>query len=483
MGVAGGVIMSFIALGSPMLYLTIGLIVCGVALTLYLNMGLRSLSVIVVIIVLAVGFFRTEYAEYCIHQTKERLTPGQHELLAGVVDGEPAIIGAHQRFVLRTHDDVRIRVTTDRYPAVSFGDHILLTGSIQLPDVFETDTGRTFNYPTFLHARGVTHVSLFPEITVLGTHERSLRRVLFASKQWFLDRIGRALPEPHASLVGGVTVGAQDALGEELLDDFRGTGLIHIVVLSGFNIAIVVLALRWLLAWAPRYVAFGAASVGIILFALLVGGGATVIRASIMGLLGLMSIMLPGRHGDIVRGLMFAGLVMIVWNPYVLLFDPSFQLSFLATLGLIYLAPFFIDRLAWVPMRWGLREIVAATIATQVFVLPLLVYMNGVVSSTSVLSNVLVLPVIPFIMLFGSIAGVVGSIGLPIAYVASILVSYVLGVVDLLARVPTVTLPAFPVWIVIVVYSVYAFQILRVEKEKARNAKRSAPPQTITRIS
>src|SRR5690606_5955202 len=137
---------------------------------------------------------------------------------------------------------------------------------------------------------------------------------------------------------------------------------------------------------------FGA--VGIILFAIMVGGGATVVRASIMALLSLIA-RATGRLYEVTIALIVAGFIMVLWSPRVLVFDPSFQLSFLATLGLIHATPLFERWLRMIPEYFSLRTIISATLGTQLFVLPLLLFMTGVFPMYSPLANALVLPAVP----------------------------------------------------------------------------------------
>ena len=134
----------------------------------------------------------------------------------------------------------------------------------------------------------------------------------------------------------------------DLLQLFRIVGLIHIVVLSGYNMTVVADGVARLFRFLSLRSRTVVGTVLIILFSLMVGGGATVIRAAIMTILALIARTL-GRVADAGRLLFIAGIIMLLENPRILLGDPSFQLSFLATLGLIYLSPLVEKRLMWIP--------------------------------------------------------------------------------------------------------------------------------------
>ena len=112
-----------------------------------------------------------------------------------------------------------------------------------------------------------------------------VKRALFSLKGWLIGNISATIPEPDSSLLGGLLFGAKRSLGAEWLDQFRKAGIIHIVVLSGYNITIVANSVTSFFSFLPRVVGSAFGAVSIILFAIMTGGSATVVRSSIMALL------------------------------------------------------------------------------------------------------------------------------------------------------------------------------------------------------
>ena len=165
-----------------------------------------------------------------------------------------------------------------------------------------------------------------------------------------------------------------------------------------------------------------------------------------------------GRTYAMTRALFLAGFLMVLQNPKILVFDTSFQLSFVATLGLIYLAPKLEEYFGWMPTRWQLREFATATIATQIFVLPILLYKMGTLSLVAVPVNLLILPTVPIVMLIGFLTGMVGFVGtlvsLPFAYLTHFILTYQLLVVDLFADLPFASIEVgnFPLWLAVTLY-------------------------------
>ena len=143
-----------------------------------------------------------------------------------------------------------------------------------------------------------------------------------------------------------------------------------------------------------------------------------------------------------------------MWNPHTLLYDPGFQLSVIATIGLIRFSPPLEKRLTWIPERLGLRSIAAATLGTQIAVLPLLLYMTGTLSLVALPANLAVLPAIPLAMISAAVAGAVGILhggaGMIVGIPSYILLEYAIAMTGFFASIPfsAVALPVFPGWVV-----------------------------------
>ena len=300
---------------------------------------------------------------------------------------------------------------------------------------------------------------------VTSLHEyRGNRSVsmLLRWKQSWLQTISLLIPEPASSLAGGLVVGAKRSLGDAWLSAFRDTGIIHIVVLSGYNLTLVANSIIRMTAVLPRTLGLGLGVLGVTGFAVMVGAGATVLRASIMAIIGMFAVYLV-RPYMLLRALILAAVVMVLCNPFVLVFDPGFQLSFLATIGLVFVSPLFERRLSFITESLGLRGIVSATFATQLTVLPLLLYQIGAVSLVAPFVNVLILPLVPLVMGLTFIAGMVGAysilIATPFAWVGYLFLSYMFYVVHIFAKLPfaSVSLPVMPVWLLVLIYSIPYF--------------------------
>ena len=382
---------------------------------------------------------------------------GSEVSFTGVVVREPDVRDRYTNLIVTSDDfDHKILVRASAYETFKYADTLEIRGMLEEPENFEGTEGRIFNYRGYL-AKDDIYYLLTPTKVVVRAERTTSTGILLVVKQKYLDALKRTLPEPSAALAGGITVGERRSLGVELTQDFRDTGLIHIVVLSGYNVSIIVIAVLSILIFLPQRLRYSIAIIFIVLFTVLVGASATTVRAALMGGIAAIGVM-AHRNYDALHALIIAGFAMLLWNPYLLLYDPSFQLSFVATLGLLLGTPLLSAHLSFLSEKGGLRELVAATIATQIAVLPLLVYMMGNVSLVALPVNILVLPVLPLAMLLVFIVGVVGMVSatfaLPIIFLAHGVLVYVVELVEMFASLPfaTMNISAFPFWVVVVVY-------------------------------
>ncbi len=413
----------------------------------------------------ALGLLRIETAAWQFGHSPLATVAGEEIELVGVVIKEPDVREKATHLYVRTETDT-ILVTTDRYTGIAYGDEVLVTGTLKEPESFVSELGREFNYPAYLLARGVEYQVSFADVETLSSgNGNTFMTSLFAIKAQLLKGIESVLTEPQAGLGEGLLLGVKQALGEELEAAFRTSGIIHIVVLSGYNVMIVVEFILLILAFfLPRRPRLLTGIVVVAGFALLVGLSATVVRASVMAGLLLLAQFL-GRTYDLPRALLFAGAVMVFLNPYLLLYDLGFQFSFMATLGLILVAPRFETFISDGLSSLSIKEFLVATLATQVAVLPLLLYYIGEVSLIAVVVNVLVLPIVALAMLSTFVAGVLGivstTLALPFAFVAHLVLSYIIGVALFFSSLPfaSFVVPPFPAWGVFALYGVIGFLV------------------------
>jgi competence protein ComEC len=383
--------------------------------------------------------------------------------LTGIVSSEPDV---HDRFT-----NLRLRVTaitlrngattpvsglvllrTLPYPPIPYGAQVTAVGDLQTPP-----ENSDFSYRDYLARQGIHSLMPTPRLSVQATDQgHPIYHAIYAFKLTAQATIARQLPDPQAALLTGILLGNDNGLPPDLAEDFRTTGMTHIIAISGFNIAILIALLVSLSEpFLGRRGAAVFAMIGIALYTIMVGADASVVRAAIMGSLYLFTNRWLGRPNVGFVSLFAAGFVMTLINPYTL-WDVGFQLSFAATLSLmLYADPFtqwthrhlrrLVDRKLARQIMNVLSEAVIITLAAQVLTLPLLVAYFRQLSLVSLPANALILPAQPAVMIWGGASTLAGmalpSVGQWLAYIAWIFLTYTIALVRMFAAVPFAAIP------------------------------------------
>lgn len=333
--------------------------------------------------------------------------PGQSVRLIATVDAPVETRGATSTVIARidavdSPPDLapprgRLHIVLPALPAVELGDVIEVEGRVHPTDPAQPQGRR-------LLAREVVATAAFPRVRPVGRADAdSVPRLVQRLRGAIEATAGRILPEPHASLLVGLMIGSASGMPEQFRSALVASGLTHVVVASGYNVTLVAAALRWGIRLGPP-VGPMAPLAGVLAFTLLTGGTAPSVRAALMAGVALLAGA-TGRGHDALIALALASSAMILHDP-LLIVDLSFQLSALATLGLIALSPRIAAFTPRIPRLLG--EPLAATIAAELATAPLLAVTFAQLSLLAPVTNVLVAPLIP-------IATIGGALGIALA--------------------------------------------------------------------
>ena len=338
---------------------------------------------------------------------------GQVVSVSGEIVDEPSIGVTNQKLTVDVQEgkaNTKILISTNFDEGYTYGDEVQFTGTLKKPDNFITDTGKEFDYINYLHKDGILYVMSYPTITIVSRGNGNfIQSILFSAKEKFLEKMNIAISSPENIFMGGLILGEKSSFSQELRQNFVNTGTIHIIALSGYNVTIVAEWFMKLFGFLPQNFGIGAGIFSILLFILMTGASSTAIRAGIMATLALIA-RATGRNYDVARALMLAAIIMILINPLTLVYDVSFELSFIATIAVIFFTPKIEKYFLWVTERFGLRDIVSVTAAAYIFVTPFILYKMGNLSLVALPANILVLPFVPFTMMLGFITGFLGLI-------------------------------------------------------------------------
>ncbi len=222
-------------------------------------------------------------------------------------------------------------------------------------------------------------------------------------------RISLALPGDEGILIAGILYGERN-LSSFSKDLFRRAGLTHIIAVSGSNFTLIITVIFSILLgfgfW--RHQAFTITTASMILFFGFVGFSASVARAALMGWILLLSRHL-GRSNNIWYLCLLVAFLLCLYDPWMLIYDAGFALSFLATMGLVLFTPILMDHMKFIPSIGGLREAAATTFSATLMTLPYVSLVFDRISLAGLFTNLIAVPIVPWAMLFGFISAIFGG--------------------------------------------------------------------------
>jgi len=374
------------------------------------------------------------------------------------------------------HDGVtgNVLITDQRqWPVFEYGDPVSVYGKLQLPEPIDT-----FQYDQYLSRYNIYSLMYRGNISLVEAKNTShITKYLYRIKTVFESQINKLYPEPHASFMAGLLTGSRKGIPQDRLEDFNKTGLTHIIAISGYNITIVITVIMSALFWLPTRLRYSASIASIILFTLFVGASAAVVRAAIMGILGLLALQ-AGHKTSARLSVLWTALLMISWNPKILWYDASFQLSFLAVIGLIEISPLLEPYLTRVPRTLAMRESLTMTIAAQITATPLIILLFGRLSLISPVTNLLVAPALPLAMLIGFTGTLISFISMPlglaISYCGWATLEWVLFIAKIGARIPLASIGIRAPYIILMLY--YMCLVIAIHRAKSSSSLESKEP-------
>lgn len=295
-----------------------------------------------------------------------------------------------------------------------YGDILQLQGRVDLPE--PPGNPGAFDYRTWLNRQGIAatlYVEDAKNIRLLGRGGNFFKQTAFTLRDNLEKIFDQTMTKNHAVILKGLLFGTRGEIPRDVQQAFNETGLVHILSVSGYHVglvaALVIALLR--LARAPvQYTAWITIPV-LIFYAFMTGLGPAVLRSTLMAILLLLAHHL-GRPQDWPTTLAAAAGFILILNP-LSLYDIGFQLSFVATWGLLYLIPRINDLLPKLPSSISL--LITVPLAAQAATLPLVVLYFNLVSPVSVLANLLTTHLVVLVMLFGGLALMGGVVYLPLA--------------------------------------------------------------------
>lgn len=358
------------------------------------------LYVLLIIVLNRCGIFLPERNSSLLDNTKENITE-----LTGKVVTEPIQKNEKQQFVLEIYNvngqkikKEKTLVWASQSYNVEYGDIVFVSGKMSVPEkpVFPY----VFDYNLYLQREHIYTIFYQENFELIEKKPDRIKQFSFKIKKNIENKTDIFFKEPFSSILKSMITGNKSSLDKDIKEDFTNTGLIHILVISGLHIGFcaAIFMFCFKLFGLKLNCIYLLTIPAIFFYVLLTGANPPAVRAAIMVSCLLVALMLK-REPLIYNALALSALIILIINPQSL-FTASFQLSFLATIGIIYLYPKFSKCFGKIKNKYisFVWDIFSVTLSAQIALVPLLVFYFGKISIVSFILNLMVVPVIPFII-------------------------------------------------------------------------------------
>lgn len=396
-------------------------------------------------------------------QNRSNYSNGQFIILSTTLLNQPQISGNFQKFTVQTSPLDKVLIITSDYPRFNYGDSVVISGKVEKQVLSNKKITTTIFLPKIESAKNSesSPINIFNNILVFTSKIRQ-NLILFFQK---------TLPSQEASLLLGIVFGFKENMPKGFMDNLRFSGVLHVIAASGMNVTMTAGFLMAIFSVIfKRRLAVLISIIGIIFYCFLAGFQPSIIRATIMGSLFLVA-QLFGRQNFSAYSLILAGYGMLFFSPE-LIFDIGFQLSFLSTMGLIYIKP-IIDKIRVLKKLSFVSDDLTTSIAAQLATLPILLLNFGSYSIVSLLVNALVLWTVSFLMIFGGIGAILGLIFEPIGkvflYITLPLLFFFEGVVNFFSQFKlSISFDSFPIAFALAYYCFVLAIVIYLKKNSSR---------------
>src|SRR3989338_4810285 len=465
-------------------YFLLGFFVIGIVAIIFSFLHKKYYITIIgfCLLFLVLGVLRFQIFEFTIANDPLRMFNDFPEKVAiiGFIAGEPDIRNNLQKLLISTEKLVingqeapvqgKLLITVGNFSEAHYHylDQVKLVGKLKTPPAFEE-----FNYKNYLLKEGIYSVMDYTAVQLLAKKHSytpityGYEKILWL-KSKLITSIDQYLFPPHSFILKGMVFGSDKEMPKDLKDQFNVTGLSHVTAVSGSNIVVLISLCTTFLLFLGfwRGQAFYLAVAFIAVYIALIGFPASGVRAAIMGCIALLAQKL-GRQNTTSRILVLAGALMLLQNPPLLYYDIGFQLSFLASLGIIHIKPMVALLLKTITKGHAavLVDMLSITLAAQIITLPIIVYNFGRISLVAPITNLLALPVVEALTILGLLLSICGAVawwmGAMLTLPCSLLLTYFIWVLDIFSKPWAAKDVGHISWIFVVVYYAALFVLIR----------------------
>lgn len=316
-----------------------------------------------------------------------------------------------------------IRISKSKNIVLNYGDKIRIKGEYIVPEQARNYGG--FNYKEYLRTQKVYGIFEAEKIELLSRNNLSFIEMLSNKiKQKIIENFNKILPENTSQLFLGILIGFDDNLSDNIEESFKKSSLTHLLAVSGAHIAYIIVGINFLFSKlkVPKKITYVLTIISLIIFMYITDFSSSVVRASIMGILLLFSLIFY-RKNDIRTTISISILLILIENPYKIL-DIGLLLSYFATIGIICFSK--LSKISNTELGLKekiieyIKELGIITIIANIFIIPIMAYNFNTISLTFVISNIIAGILIGPITIGGFILIIISFISLKFSYIIGI---------------------------------------------------------------
>lgn len=356
----------------------------------------------------------------------------------------------------------------DETQVFEYGMSLTINGKINIPDGKRVPKG--FDYKRHLLKSGISATMYAQSNNIEIGSSRNINPLMMVGislRKRITNTVKMCLPKEQAALLSGMLIGYTEDMSDEVANAFSDAGLSHLTAVSGMNIAFIVFPLVFLFKKMHLSQKISnIITIGIlILFLFITGFSPSVARAVIMAVIILVGQLLK-RETEIFTSISFALILLLIYNPYTL-FDIGFQLSFAATLSLVLFYKYIKSKLDFKFLPSLVSDVLAATISAQLGVVLISAMYFNKISIISLISNLLVVPLVEVLTILGIVMVLVGQIAIIpaefLGLVCNTFLSFILYVAKISSQIPfavvKIATPSIPFLMIYYIAILYFFWI------------------------
>ena len=446
----------------------------------FLKLSFKRL-IITIFIIYSLSIIILNYLGYFSIQNRSNIfklfNDNKDILVEGKVVSEPYISNKLRKFILETSfiNDIKIKekilVNAPLGYLVNYGDIINARGKLYRPIVHKDSS--MFDYQKYLERNEIFFILKIYSFEYIMSNPNIIKKLAINLKNDVVNKIDRYFSYPNSAIIKSLVIGDKTSLDQNIKNVFSDSGVIHILVVSGLHVGFVSVIILFILRLfcIPLNKASLISIPFIFFYAVATGANAPAIRSAIM----LACIVIPlalDREPLIYNSIALSALIILIFKPQDL-FLASFQMSYLATLGIVFLY----DKI------FGLFKniknlilrffcgIASLTTSAQLALTPILMFYFSKVSMVSFLANIIVVPLTGFVLgcaiMFYISTFLFKNLAMFFAYVLNIVVSFIIHVTTLLGSLDFSSIVVDkPVVLELLLFYIFLFLIFTFKNEK-----------------